>query len=223
MLFGQTIITDRPDQMESSVVVPRGWLQGEQGMQIISSPYVQQVDWWQQLWRIGVSSVAELRLGHVLSTFYQEEGDRHTSLGQYSVGTKVQLWRKPQLQVALIAALNLAVLRAKLSSRQLCLAVATPLGTEGQLGVNVAWYRSYTEMPQHRIDWSASASYALNERTSWFFELFSSGIRPSAISPGLHTGMTYLTSAYFQFDTSFGIQLDSYTYFASIGCSFIVQ
>lgn len=91
------MVTDRPDQTESSEVVPRGFFQLELGGQHAShregtNPAMRLSNVGGALLRIGVLEPVELRVGfagwHHAST---EGGNTLSGLGDLEVGTKVQI------------------------------------------------------------------------------------------------------------------------------------
>jgi hypothetical protein len=86
----EEIVTDRPDQTESPVVLQPGQLQIETGFLYSASEDARSLTLPTTLFRVGVVKRLELRveLGGVENDFFNDE----TGLGDLGIGGKVRLW-----------------------------------------------------------------------------------------------------------------------------------
>ena len=87
-------ITDRPDQTESSAVLPRGYFQIETGLTYSDEGSESRtLEYPGTLVRIGLAKRLELRLG--TQGFVSEfEGDKTTGYGDSEIGAKIYLWQE---------------------------------------------------------------------------------------------------------------------------------
>lgn len=218
-LPSQTLVTDRPDQTESALVVPKGWIQLESGLQIQAAPYISEIEWFGQLLRIALLEGAELRLTHSLATRYGE-GRPRTTYGGYNLGTKVQLIRKEQLELALIASADLAANGNPIEGTHLRLSAAYPLSDQWALGTNLEW--QHLSGQGHALEWTLVLGHGLSERASWFVEAFGSSTEGWAAGTNLYTGIAWLATPLLQLDLAFGTHLTSGANFATLGMSFAI-
>lgn len=84
------IVTDRPDVTESSIVVPKGSLQFENGATLTTSHGFQTFDLSESLIRLGISTKTEIRLvvPNYLGGFTVSDA---TGFGDVALGMKQQL------------------------------------------------------------------------------------------------------------------------------------
>ncbi|MCH7761320.1 transporter, partial [candidate division TA06 bacterium] len=109
----EELVTDRPDQTESSVVVPRGFIQIESGWiytenDDVAGDVIQTHQLPSSLLRVGVLDNVELRLG-MDGWNWKRGGVREKDFGDIEVGTKIHLvdeksWRP---ETALLASLSI--------------------------------------------------------------------------------------------------------------------
>ena len=101
------IVTDRPDVTESSIVVPKGSLQFENGITWTTNHSNQSVDFSETLVRFGISTRMELRV--VIPNYFKDvTGTNASGFDDIAVGVKQQLgplWG--HFDLAVIAALGL--------------------------------------------------------------------------------------------------------------------
>ena len=110
------IVTDRPDVTESSIVVPKGSLQFENGITWTADHGNQSVDLSETLVRFGISRRTELRL--VVPNYFEDViGPNPSGFDDIAVGVKQQLgplWG--HFDLAVIAALSLPTGADRISS-----------------------------------------------------------------------------------------------------------
>jgi hypothetical protein len=107
------IATDRPAVTDSSVVVPFGSLQAENGSAEAQSHGQRAIDGPESLWRLGVASKTELRL-NIPNYVGQVRGV--SGFGDLSIGLKEQLGPTRGFDVSLVASLSLPSGSAAISS-----------------------------------------------------------------------------------------------------------
>jgi hypothetical protein len=110
------IVTDRPDVTESSIVVPKGSLQFENGMTWTKDHGNQSVDFSETLVRFGVSTRMEFRV--VTPNYFKDvTGTNASGFDDIAVGVKQRLgplWG--HLDLAVIVALSLPTGASRISS-----------------------------------------------------------------------------------------------------------
>ena len=110
------IVTDRPDVTESSIVVPKGSLQFENGITSTTDHGNQSVDFSETLVRFGISAKAELR-AVVPNYFKKVTGTSATGFDDIAVGVKQQLGPlRGHFDLAVIVALSLPTGADRISS-----------------------------------------------------------------------------------------------------------
>jgi hypothetical protein len=111
------IVTDRPDVTESSVVVPKGSLQLENGITWTSDHGANTIDLSETLVRVGVSTRTEIRV--VVPNYFGGLSIRDTAsgFGDIALGMKQQLGPLPGgFDLSVIAALSLPTGADRISS-----------------------------------------------------------------------------------------------------------
>jgi len=231
-------VTDRPDQTESAVVVPRGSVQVEAGLQgarddegerreVLEGPST--------LVRLGVAEGWELRLGW--DGVVREEVAGRTvadGAGDAELGLKLRLPAASGLEAALLAGLSLPVGEDGVSSGRadpsVRLALARDLTPDRGLGVNLGLARTSAESPAGRTRTETDAFYsvvlglALAPRWGAFVESFGEvGLTEGAEGPrhALDGGVTWLLRDRLQLDAFVGVGLSSAAddWFAGAGLS----
>ena len=209
------LVTDRPDQTESAVVLPRGLLQVETGYLLARDDGVDSHAAPGMLFRIGLGGRTELRLGH--DGILGGEGSR--GAGDSALGAKINLiprakgWR-PEL--ALLGGLSLPTGDHGYSSDgadpSFLVAFAHELSPRLALGYNAgASWESSADRPDRDafIVYSLALGIGLTDRLGTFLEIF--GDRQvtgmPATSASVDTGLTLLLADLVQWDVSLGRRL----------------
>ena len=93
--FSQNIITDRPDQTESSSTVSFKSLQIEMGILLLRSNGIQSNAYPSVLWRYGVSEKFEVRLLTQFETNKTLNSSlKNGGISDLQIGAKIQLFKK---------------------------------------------------------------------------------------------------------------------------------
>lgn len=222
LLFGyfitpsaQELVTDRPDQTESSSVVPRGTIQIETGVLLeTDQTEVQGREVTSEslrlattLMRVGLTSFAEFR---VASEYERNKIHAAESSGINGVelGMKMKLagesgWR-PETAVMLSA--GLPVGNQDLTGNRIVpgflFAFSHTLTDRIALGYNLG--SEYSAIRRWEVIYSTAGGIALTERLGAFLELYGSKIENEAADLLFDAGCTWLLNARTQLDVSFG-------------------
>jgi len=218
------LITDRPDQTESSETVAPGYVQFEIGwthseddedMDVTSDAFPE------TLVRLGVARHLELRFG--FDGYIWEDADsagREEGFGDLQLGLKWKLWEESRWkpQTAILADTSVPSGEDPLSSERfdpsIRLACSHTLAETLSLGYNLAGLWTSEEDAASDRDTTASVAYsvvlgiALSEQAGAFVELF--GQTPTAEGKpanSLDAGITYLVADNLQLDVLAGVAL----------------
>ncbi len=225
------IVTDRPDQTESSVAVPPGYAQLEFGWVLTEdeagAARLREAEVPGALLRIGVRDGLELRVGwsgHLSQEL--REGPLHSEeegFGDASLGAKLELRPEDGLlpEVAVLATVSLPVGEPGQSSErpdpELRLSLSHTVSERLALGYNfgVAWESEPDEAGERHTLSAALYTLALGiglaERWGAFVELFGEIPASAAAGPAhsLDAGITFLVLTNLQLDLSGGVGLSS--------------
>ena len=223
------LITDRPDQTESSVVVPPGYVQIETGWSLsrdeeggIRSETHQFPG---TLFRIGALTRMELRLGFDGSLWEQtrETGQTTdlTGAGDMGVGAKFYLWEEQEWlpETALLAGVSLPIGKEKLSSERadpsFRLSLSHTLSDRFSFGYNLGstWESALDETGDRDMlslfNYTATLAIGLSDPAGLFLEVY--GDIPFNAEGGPRNsfdgGVTYLLRDNLQLDAAAGVGL----------------
>ena len=233
VLFGylataQTIITDRPDQTESSSTIGKGELQIESGIlygtakddffseEILLAPTV--------LWRYGITNGIELRL---LTEFNSVKDklvdDRYSGISDIQLGTKIQLLKKENVktEVAFLSHIIIPTAKDQLSLGKVGtinkLSVSHDIGDTFGLGYNVGY--DYYGFGSGNLTYSLSLGIGLSDKIGMYVEPYGSLVEMDTHEANFNVGLTYLVQDNLQLDVSTGTGLNHKMTFISLGCS----
>ena len=220
------IITDRPDQTESSSTVEKGALQIESGFLVgFEGDYsnsITQLLAPTTLFRQGISNRFELR---IVSQFEQIRFQEETTKGisDLEIGTKIQLYKKAQsrTQIAWLSHLRLPTGSDGLTDRSFGtinkLSVSHKINEFTAIGYNIGY--NYFGIDRGDLTYSAALGFSLNRHVSIYVEPYGmlSNFKESIVN--FDAGFTYLVHDNLQFDFSFGTGVSDRMNYVSIGCS----
>lgn len=238
IIFAQVpdLVTDRPDQTESSVTVPKGWLQIETGALLEGDSPVENVDitntvFNTTLLRYGLFDKTELRFGF---EYLQEKMDYgkiendFTGLAPLVIGFKTQIAEEdgwiPEL--AFLGHLTLP----KTGNEEFQTEYLRPdFRIAGTKTINDQFSAAFniggewdSVMPNTNIFYSFVIGMGVTDRLACFAEVYGYVIEDSDPDHRFDTGATYLINDNFQLDLSggFGINDKAPDYFISGGLSY---
>jgi len=225
--FAQNIITDRPDQTESSVTVGNKAFQIETGLLFQQKENtIKSFFGPSTLLRYGISKGIELRLmSQYESTKIElEDEDVHYSgLNDIEFGAKIQLLKKSTLNTEIAFLTHVIVPTAKehLTSNNLGvinkLAISHAISNKIGIGYNIGY--DYIEN-QSYLTYSLAIGVSLSEKLSFYSEPYGALGASNNFESNFNAGFTYLVTNNFQLDASYGFGINSDMKYISVGFSY---
>lgn len=224
----QKIITDRPDQTESSSTIPKKSLQIESGMLMKyveeGEISIREIAVPGTLFRYGISDGVEIRVVSQYINIREENSEREISgIADLEIGAKIQLLRKEggKTEMVLLSHFILPtgtkqVSFGKLGTiNKLCLSheLSDALG----LGYNLGY--SYFGVDNGFFTYSMALAIGITDKAGIYIEPYGElGLLDQYFS-NINAGLTYLIKDNFQLDFSFGTGLNHSMNFLSAGFS----
>jgi hypothetical protein len=228
----QEITTDRPDQSNTPVLVPKGALQIETGIMTEKDNSGERncinYSYNNSLLKFGVNENFEARLafGYMGVKQLSDKTSVQTGLGPVAVGVKIKLSDQHNLwpQAALITNVTLKTgaedFKPPFTCTDVTLALSQPIGRKVSLTLNsgIKWTG---DTPEAIWLYALSAGYNITNKLGIFVESY--GFFPEAHNADhrIDSGITYKILSRLQFDASGGIGLskNSPKLFISTGLS----
>ena len=230
------LVTDRPDQTEAPVLVPKGAIQVETGFQIETDRQknieTKNYTYNTTLLKYGVNEHFELRLiNEYLGTSTHVEGDTKTTkvsgLSPLALGVKIKLAEEKGFwpQAAFIGHVNLVSgsteYEPDYTAADFRFTFAHTLSEKFSLSYNLGaeWDG---ETPDAAFLYTLSLGYRLNDRIGTFIEGYSFFPEHSKADNRVDAGVTFLITPLVQWDISGGLGLSDNAPdgFVSTGLSF---
>ncbi|MGB0883282.1 MAG: transporter [Flavobacteriales bacterium] len=225
------IITDRPDQTESSFTVGAGNLQIETGFGFAyegADASVTQLLTPSSLFRYGICEKVELRLLTQIETL--KIGDQNvTGMSDFEIGTKISLFSATETKPFDVAFLS--HLRVPRGSSELSyypkfgsinkLAISHDINSELSIGYNVGY--NYFGENNGDFTYSVALGAGVNDRVGIYIEPYGEWIDFEDFKSNIDAGFTYLVNKDLQLDFSFGTGLNHRMNYTSVGCSWLIQ
>ncbi len=224
------IITDRPDQTESSSTVGNGNLQIESGLLIgfegDNQLSTQQILAPTNLFRYGVSDGLELRF---LSQFEMLKDDIQAIRGisDIEIGTKIQVLKKEDVntEIAFLTHLVIPTGTEALSSGEFGtinkVSISHELNDNIELGYNLGY--DYFGQGAGNFTYSIALGIGVNEKVGIYVEPFGELTNFEDFILNFDAGFTYLANDNLQYDFSFGTGLNQEMNYISIGLSWLIM
>ena len=214
-LFSQ-LITDRPDQTESSVVLPQGHIQIETGISLEDSQ-----SYINTLFRIGIVNGVEMRINSNYLINDDISSLKKSSFSDFEIGAKFRIMDKDNKITKIGFLTHLSIPTAPeifsyneygLLSRLL---VSHDLKNDSQIGYNIGYnkYDNYNGQFVYTLAYGVSlGSFGV------FFELFGDDSSNNS-NLNFDSGITYLIDNDKQLDLSIGRGLNNDMFYISAGFS----
>ena len=229
-LHSQEIITDRPDQTESSSTVEKGSVQIESGFLFYQTEeknsfndIIRRKDIYfpTTLFRIGLTNNIELRVLNQYQYHIYGSNLAH-GFNDLEVGVKIQVFKKENsfTEIAFLSHALLPTAPSLFSENifgsinKLC--VSHNLNNNIALGYNIGY--NYLENIES-LTYSIVLGFSLNQKMSAYFEPYGEVSDFKDLASNVNMGITYLIKDNLQLDYSFGTGLNNKFNFMSIGCS----
>ncbi|MBT8260417.1 MAG: transporter [Bacteroidia bacterium] len=197
----QTIITDRPDQTESSLTIGRGELQIETGIlygtakddffseELVLAPTV--------LWRYGITKGIELRLLTEIASVKDKLTSYKTSgISDLQLGTKIQILKKQDIKtdIAFVSHVIIPTAKDALTLNEIGtinkLSIAHDIGETFGLGYNVGY--DYFGFGSGNLTYSLSLGIGISEKVGMYIEPFGALVKLDNHEASFDAGITYL-------------------------------
>ncbi|MEL4456650.1 transporter [Lutimonas vermicola] len=226
--FAQKIVTDRPDQTESSSTVPKNSLQIESGMLFRYAEEgeisLREVAIPSTLFRYGISKGLEIRVVNQYVNIKEENSGKEISgITDLEVGVKIQLLKKENknTEIAFLSHMILPTGTKEVSFEKVGtinkLSISHQLGDKVGLGYNVGY--NYFGIENGFLTYSLAIGVEINERAGLYVEPYGDiGIFNEHLA-NIDAGFTYLLKDNFQIDFSFGTGLNYTMNYISAGFS----
>jgi hypothetical protein len=226
--FGQKIITDRPDQTESSSTVPKKSLQIESGMLL---KFAEEGDLSLRefaipstLFRYGITDGIELRVFNQYMNIKEKNTSNEISgISDLEIGAKVQLFKKEssKTEIAFLSHLLLPTGTKEVSFEKVGtinkLSISHELSDHLGLGYNVGY--NYLGFDDGFFTYSVALGVGISEKAGMYVEAYGNiGLLDEHLS-NMDAGVTYLVKDNFQLDFSFGTGINYTMNYLSAGFS----
>jgi hypothetical protein len=225
------IVTDRPDVTESSIVVPNGSLQLENGMTWTSNHGVNTFDFPETLIRLGVSTQRELRI--VVPNYLSGLSGREptSGFGDIGLGLKQQLGPlRGGFDLAVIVAVSLPTGAGRVSSHGFDPFVKLPWSKSLKSGWSIGGMQSafwHTEDGKRSLTWEPTFYIEKEVAKPWdvFIEYAGDFARRVGSQQIAHVGTAYRFTPRHQVDFHFGFGLTdgAPARFFAVGYSFRID
>ncbi len=224
--FAQTIITDRPDQTESSSTIPLKSFQIESGFQLgllgneprkeYSAPTV--------LLRYGVLSWLELRANGTLFTLENNSQENDpTGFSDLEIGTKIQILRNKNIntEIAFLTHVILPIGSRNFTNNQFGsinkLSISHEITNCISLGYNIGY--NFFGQDFGDFTYSLALGFKLSKKWGFYIEPFGDVVNFDTHLSSADAGFTYLLKDNLQFDFSYGYGLNYSMQYFSAGAS----
>lgn len=226
--FAQKIVTDRPDQTESSSTVPKNSLQIESGMLLRFAEEgeisLREIAIPSTLFRYGISKGLEIRVVNQYVNIKEENSGKEISgITDLEVGVKIQLLKNENknTEIAFLSHMILPTGTKEVSFEKVGtinkLSISHQLGDKVGLGYNVGY--NYFGIGNGFLTYSMALGVEISERAGLYVEPYGDiGIFNEHLA-NIDAGFTYLLKDNFQLDFSFGTGLNYTMNYLSAGFS----
>jgi len=227
-ISAQEIITDRPDQTESSSTIPLKTLQIEAGALFQRSARIQANAYPSILWRYGVAKNVELRLQAQFETNKAIQNSlKNSGISDLQIGTKIQLFKKENVntEIAFLSHLILPTAKRELTSDKLGtinkLSISHAISEKFGFAYNVGY--DYFGIGSGNLTYSIAFGVSLSEKTGFYVESYGEFVDFKNPLVSFDTGFTYLLKDNLQLDISYGMGLNYTMNYFSTGFSWSIK
>jgi hypothetical protein len=227
-LSAQTIITDRPDQTESSSTIPKGSFQIETGVLFgftdSNGIAESQLLLPSTLFRIAILEEIELR---ILSQFESNKNKSinktFSGISDLEIGAKVQLFKKEDVntEIAFLSHLVIPSGSKAVTIREIGtinkLSISHSINESIGIGYNLGY--NYFGFGDGDLTYSFSVGLGITEKLGAYVEPYGDIVDFKEHVSSFDAGITYLIRENFQLDFSFGTGINHSMNYLSFGCS----
>ena len=224
----QTIITDRPDQTESSSTIPKGSLQIEAGFltgsakdDLISE---RQILAPTVLFRYGITQGFELRaLTQFESIKNKLSNETYEGISDLEIGTKIQLFKKESstTEVAFLTHVILPTASKQLTNDKFGsiskLSISHSVSESIGVGYNIGY--DYFGYGNGNLTYSLAIGIMITDAFGLYLEPYGAFLDIEKHKASFDGGLTYLLQDNLQLDVSYGTGLNHTLNYFAVGCS----
>lgn len=226
--IAQKIVTDRPDQTESSSAIPKKSLQIESGMLLQyaeeGDTSLREIAVPSNLFRYGLAKGVELRVAHQYVSIKEKNTSKEISgFTDLEIGAKIQLLKKENIntEIAFLTHVVLPTGTKEVSFEKVGtinkLSISHQLSDKVGLGYNVGY--NYFGFGDGFLTYSLALGLEVSEKVGIYIEPYGNvGLFDDALA-NINTGLTYLLKDNFQLDFSFGTGINYTMNYISAGFS----
>jgi len=227
LLMSQDIVTDRPDQTESSSTVGNKTFQIEMGAMYLTASDNDFESFMgpQMLLRYGITNGIELRFATQFESSNFDLGDdelNFNGINDLQIGAKFQLLKKDNMntEIAFLSHLVVPVSENDLASGKLGiinkLAISHVISNTINVGYNIGY--DYLESTNF-LTYSLAVGIGISEVVGLYVEPFGAWGESNIFESNFDVGFTFLLNPNFQLDTSYGLGLNNNMNYYSVGFS----
>lgn len=231
-IVAQELVTDRPDQTESAVVVPLGSLQIESGLLLEYSDfegvYARSILAPTTLFRLGIFKCLELRFVSQFESIKEKSsGLSSKGISDLEIGVKVSLLDKKDVntQIGLVSHMLVPSGSKDLTNDKVGLinklAISHELNDRVGLGYNVGY--NYLGRGSGDFTYSLAMGYSFSSEIGLYVEGFGEIADMDKNFINMDAGITYLLKENFQLDFSFGTGINHTMNYLAIGFSWNIK
>lgn len=227
-LTAQKIVTDRPDQTESSTTIPvkslqieSGFLAGYTNNNNISE---RQLLFPTTLFRYGLLRYFELRIVEQIERIKSDQPSyTHFGLSDLELGIKIQILKKETIntEITFLSHLILPTGQNGLTNHKpgtsSKIAVSHSINDFLGIGYNIGY--DYFGIGNGDLTYSVSLGARVTQKIGSYTEIYGQIAEFRDMIYNFDSGLTYLIQDNLQLDLSFGIGLNQKMNYFSIGCS----
>ena len=229
-LTAQELITDRPDQTESSSTVPLHSLQIESGVAVERQLKGDLLSFLfpTTLLRFGLTKDIELRVGEqVVYNKFKNPSLEQFGLSDLELGAKFQILRKESVntEIAFLSHLVIPTGKKSLSNQKVAtinkLAISHSINDKLDFGYNIGY--DYFGSGKGNLTYSAALGIGLTDKIGTYVEIYGEVIEFEDFGASFDSGVTYLIKENLQLDLSFGIGLTERVDYITLGVSWRID
>lgn len=226
----QELVTDRPDQTESSCTVPLKSFQIETGFLLQNEKLGSEKQLFlpTTLFRYGLSRTVELRLGEQL--IFQDNNfssETNFGIGDLELGAKVQILKRENAntEIAFLSHVVLPIATDGLSVEKVGvinkIAISHPLTNALGFGYNIGY--NYFGEGNGDLTYSSVFGIAISENIGTYAEVYGELVDTKEFVTNFDAGLTYLLKPNFQIDFSFGLGINQKMNYFAVGFSWNIN
>lgn len=229
--YAQGIVTDRPDQTESSSTVERKVLQIESGLAFESFENGVENNFIgpSTLLRYGISNTLELRFAsayQLTKIEFQGADNNFSGFSDLEFGAKVQILKKENVntEIAFLSHLIIPTAKTDITSNNIGsinkLAISHSISNKVSLGYNVGYD---FVVKQSALTYSLALGFSISDRVGFYIEPYGSWVEQNQFESNFDTGLTFLLNPNFQLDVSYGAGFNHKMEYVAAGFSWKIH